>query len=639
MTLPQRPPSVMRQKRREQRQRDPNALVASAAILTGADPSRAKLDTQAWQELAWGFYDDIGELRFAVNWLANALSRVNLIAAVPPANQGEEPTPINLEDDPGLARQVDLVAEIAGGVTGQGQLLAQLTRSLVVPGVGYIHATADDLTDSFSTWRALSNDEAKRSGERLEVADPETGEWVELGANDLLIKVWRAHPRKSWLPDSPVRAVMSSLNEIRLLSMRVAADARSRLKGAGIVFLPDDVQFPAGQTGTEDGPVSAQSDDFIQVLMEVGSIAIADQESPAATIPMFATTSGEFLAQINHLKFWSDFDDNLLPLREAGIKRFALGMDMPPEVVLGLGETNHWSAWQISEEGITLQVEPLAETICHALTIGFYQPALRAAGLDPNSAIVWYDTTDLTNRPDLTAAAQKAHDDGQVSHTAYRRYIGVEEDDAPDDVEFRVSTLLRVASGAPTLAPAMLALAGIISWDEAAQAAAVAAGPAMPPADGATSDPGSPQTAPDDAQPPGRAIPQQEDQAAAVGLLAASDVLVLRALEKAGARLRALAGKRTPGGSASIPCTDLTTLHCSLDATGLGSLDQLLAGAWDRVPPIAARWGVDGESLTACLDSYTRGLIAGGHAHDFDRLKIALGAIGDDDPLRQLATR
>lgn len=630
----------MRQKRREQRRRDPNALTASAAILTGANPSRAKLDTQAWQELAWSFYDDIGELRFAVNWLANALSRVNLVAAVPPRNQGEEPTPINLEADPGMAAQVALVAEIAGGVTGQGQLLAQLTRSLVVPGVGYIHATADDLTDSFSTWRALSNDEAKKSGDRLEVADPETGEWNELGTNDLLIKVWRSHPRKSWLPDSPVRAVMSSLNEIRLLSMRVAADARSRLKGAGIVFLPDDVQFPAGQTGTADGPVSAQSDDFIQVLMEVGSIAMADQESPAATVPLFATTSGEFLAQIQHLKFWTEFDNNLLPLREAGIKRFALGMDMPPEVVLGLGDTNHWSAWQISEEGITLQVEPLAETICHALTIGFYQPALRAAGLDPNSAIVWYDTTDLTNRPDLTTAATTAHASVKISDTAYRRYIGVEEDDAPEPDEFRKNTLVNVAAGAPTMAPVMLALAGVISWDEAAKAIDTASPqhvikpieePVGTPPDQV--DPGA------DAQPPDRAIPQPDDQAAAVGLLAASDVLVLRALERSGSRLRSLAGKSRPGGAASIACDDLATLHCALNATEHGSLDQLLAGAWDRVPPIAARWHVDAESLTACLDSYARGLIAAGNAHDFDRLKIALGAIGDDDPLRQLAAR
>lgn len=629
-----RPPSVIRQKRREQRLRDPNSLVASAAILTGKAPSKAKLDTAAWQQLAWSFYDDVGELRFGVNWLANALSRVNLIAAVPPKNQGEEPTPIDLKEKPGLQAQVDLVAEIAGGVTGQGQLLAALTRSLVVPGLGYIHATAENQTDSFSTWRALSNDEAKRSGEKLQVADPETGEFTDLGSNDLLIKVWRAHPRKSWEPDSPVRAVLSSLNEIKLLSMRVAADARSRLVGAGLLLMPDEARFPAGQTGTEDGDVAADSDDFIQVLIQVGGVAIQDPDSPAARTPLVATMPGEFLATVQHLKFGTSFDDNLLTLREAAVKRLALGLDMPPEVMLGLGQTNHWSAWQINEEAITLQVEPLAETICHALTIGFLQPALVSAGFDKNTAIVWYDTTDLTNRPDLTAAATTAHSDQMISDAAYRRYIGVEEQDAPTPAEFRRNSLIRVASGAPTMAPVMLALAGVISWPEAQMAIDVAN-----PQHIVKPEPGPPPDgtpAPPDTQPPGRAIPAPAP-ANAVGLLAAADVLVLRALEKSGSRLRAVAGKKIPGGSVSIPCDDLATLHCALNATEHASLDHLLQGAWDRVPRIASQWGMNGESLTATLDSYARGLLATGNAHDFDRLKLALGAIGDDDPLRLTA--
>lgn len=624
----------MRAKRREQRLRDPNSLTASAAILTGANPSKTKLGTEAWQELAWSFYDDVGELRFGVNWLANALSRVNLIAAVPPTNQGEEPTPIDLKANPRLKNQVDLVAEIAGGVTGQGQLLAQLTRSLVVPGVGYIHATADNATDSFSTWRALSNDEAKRSGDNLQVADPETGDFINLGPNDLLIKVWRAHPRKSWQADSPVRAVLSSLNEIKLLSMRVAADARSRLVGAGLLLMPDETRFPAGQTGTEDGEVSADTDDFIEVFIKVGGIAIQDPESPAARTPMVATMPGEFLATVQHLKFASDFDDNLLQLREAAVKRLALGLDMPPEVMLGLGQTNHWSAWQINEEAITLQVEPLAETICHALTIGFLQPALKAASLDPNSVIVWYDTTDLTNRPDLTAAATAAHSEVMISDAAYRRYIGVEEGDAPTPEEFRKNSLIAVASGAPTMAPVMLALAGVITWEDAQRAMDVAN--AVPAAPGATTG-GNGGTPADGTQPPGRALPAADGQAAAVGLLAASDVMVVRALERAGSRLRAMAGKSKQGGSAAIPCDDLATLHCALNATEHASLDHLLSGAWDRLPSIATRWGVAPDALHATLDSYARGLLAAGNAHDFDRLKLALGAVGDDDPLRLAA--
>lgn len=55
----------------------------------------------------------------------------------------------------------------------------------------------------------------------------------------------------------------------------------------------------------------------------------------------------------------------------------------------------------------------------------------------------------------------------------------------------------------------------------------------------------------------------------------------------------------------------------------------MLDGAWTRVPTIAARWGVEPESLAACLDGYTRALLAAGHAHDWDRLAVALGAADD----------
>lgn len=652
----ERPQSVLAKRRRQTRRRDPNAIVSSAALMTGQNPSKAKMETVEWQARAWHYYDTIGEYQFGVGWLANALSRVNLVAAMPPQSQGDEPTPIDVEQDAAMQPYVDLVAEIAGGVTGQGQLLAQSAIQLSVPGLGYILATADAETDSFSKWRVLSNEEAQKGPGRrtistspsgnpdpgIQIKNSESGEWEDLGPDDVLVKVWRAHPRRSWEPTSPVRGVLSTLLEIELLSKRVVAESTSRLIGAGLLLMPEEAEFAPGQPGVEETPESNDTadpeprDQFVETLMRVAAMAIADQDSPAATTPMTVRMPGELIAKVQHLKFWSEFDGAIEALRLAAIRRLALGLDIPPDVLLGLGTANHWSAWQVAEEAITLHVEPLAEVICHALTVGWYKAACAAAGLDPERAIVWYDTTDLTTRPDRSTSAGEAHARNVISDDSYVRELGLEAD-PPDAVEFRKRALIAVASGAPTLAPGMFALAGVITRDDAMWVTQLAAG-AAPGAPGAPGQAPPPdQTPPDQQQPPDRPVPQQpppnqpppDNQPPSgqnsVAVLAAAGVVVDRALERAGLRLRSKAGKRRPGGAESVSCDDPRLLHTQISATQHASLEELLEGAWDRVPEITARFGGNAESLTACLDSYTRGLLSVGHAHDFDRLAAAMG--------------
>lgn len=631
-----RPPSVLRT-RRPQLRRDPNGLVASAAVLTGKTPSRAKIESKSWQTEAWAFYDTVGELRFGVGWLANALSRVNLVAAIPPASQGDEPTPIDLETATAEQRRaVELVAQMAGGVAGQGQILGAAAKHLTVPGVGYVLALADAASDTFTTWRMLSNDEVKRQGGVVQYMHHETGDWTELAEADLLIKVWRSHPRFAHEADSPVRAVLTPLREIDLICKRIAADAESRLAGNGLLVLPTEVQFTTALTAGDDDTSESGEDDFVEQLVEVMTVPIGDRSSPAARVPLTIRVPGEFVDKVQWITFWSEFDTNLEPLRQAAVKRTALGLDIPPEVLLGLGDSNHWSAWQIAEEAITLHVEPLAETVCHAFTTGYLAPALATEGLDPKAAIVWYDTTDLTTRPDLSAAATQAHTDGVLSHAAYLRELGLPESDMPDDAERAASLLLQIALANPPFAPAILAHLGLIPQELVAVlngAAAAAQDQTQGPLSAApSSSPGEsggdarplPEPPAAGEQPP---APSTDPGVQAAALLAAADGLVVRALERAGTRLRSAVGKGTPGGAAAVECPDPAAMHTLVAATQYASLDALLTGAWDRVPTVAARVGLDTDSLTACLDGYCRGLIAAGYGHDWERLADALGVV------------
>ena len=58
------------------------ALVAAAIDVRGATGrKRSYRRREAWQDETWVHYDNVGELRYASSWFANALSRAKLKVA------------------------------------------------------------------------------------------------------------------------------------------------------------------------------------------------------------------------------------------------------------------------------------------------------------------------------------------------------------------------------------------------------------------------------------------------------------------------------------------------------------------------------------------------------------------------------
>lgn len=632
------------------------ALVAAAEVIThagkiGKVPKNAGtlLD---WQEKAWDFYDSVGEFRFGVSWSANALSRVNLVAARPPKAVGDEPVAIDLNVEEGSEnaptrderRAAELVEMIAGGASGQGQLLAEFGEHLPVSGFGWMVAEPD-LDDptavEYETWAVYAQDGLKfeGSGESQKVLVRESDgngadAFRRAHPNALVVKCWRKHPRRPWEPDAPVRAVLGVLEIIELLTAHLTATGRSRLAGAGILAIPAEAEFPPPPPKqTADGEPDAEPtdqdrfDNFVEQLTDAMTTPIKDRDSAAAVVPYPIAIPGEFIDKLQHLAFSTPFDDKLSALLEQAVKRLALGLDMPPEVLTGMAGVNHWTAWQVEETAITLHVEPQAEIVCQALTAGFLRLALKAEGLDPDAAIVWYDTNDLTAPPDKSGNAIAAYDRRELSGAALRREGGFSDEDAPNEDEKRERILLDAAKGAPTLAPVMLAEAGymdpsVADAAEDAKATEVGEGGGNPPEGDETEAEGGENGPPSRGDRPGAASQRALDGA----LLFFCDGIVDRAMERAGNRLRTKLGRKTgaPNPQAVEEGVDARVLHCTYDPTVFADLDELLAGAFDRVGERVAHLGVDADALTATLTAYCRGLLAAQHEHDLIRLASAL---------------
>ena len=612
------------------------ALVAAAEVITSSSLKRP-IPNQGrmldWQERAWDYYDRVGEFRFGVSWASNALSRVNLTAARPPQQVGDEPTGLAYDDDELTAaerRALELVGMIAGGASGQGQLLAEFGEHLAVAGFGWLVAEpGGDPTDTeYASWCVYAQDGLRVSsqggGQKVEIrtGDGQDG-WRALHPNALVVKTWRKHPRRPWEPDAPVRGVLSVLEVIDLLSDHLTATGRSRLAGAGLLAIPAEAEFPDPPPVEGENPATVTEqdrfDNFVAELTKAMTTPIRDRNNASAVVPLPLAIPGEYIDKLQHLTFSTPFDDRLESLMEQNIKRLALGLDMPPEVLTGMAGVNHWTAWQVEETAITLHVEPPAEIVCNALTEGFLRPALEAEGFDPDTAMVWYDAQDLTTPPDKSTSAVAAYDRLQLSADALRRETGFTQADAPDDDEFRQRVLLDAAKGAPTLAPQMLAEAGLLE-PAVAEAAEAADTPVEADLSDANDDLGQPDTngAPDRAGRPGEA---DVDPA----LLMACDGIIDRAMERAGNRLRSAIGRRVDGGPQAVDNTvDARLLHVRYDATVYGDLDQLLAGSFSRVPDVAEFLDMDADALTETLTAYVRGIIAAQHPHTLGRLSAAL---------------
>jgi hypothetical protein len=483
--------------------------------------------------------------------------------------------------------------------------------------------TDDPDDDTYATWNVYSSDELRASqtgGIEIRVGERD---WRPLHMNGLVVKVWRKHPRANWQPDAPTRGVLNVLNEIDMLTKHIQASAQSRLAGAGVLAIPAEATFPPGQSpqgsqgvDPDDENVNAPEDEFVDTLIEAMTVPLSDRSSAASVVPLVVKVPGDLVDKITHISFATPFDDRVSELLNDAIKRLALGMDIPPEILTGTSGMNHWGSWQVAEEAITLHVEPLAETVAHALTIGYLRPALEAEGYDPADiaeVMVWYDTSDLRTRPDRSSSAVEAYDRMELSAEAMIRELGLSVDDMPDDDERRRRVLMQFAAAAPSLIPIVLDELGIISADSRV-------------IEVEETEPAEPEAlpeAPDTQGPPDRA---SDTTVISAALSAACDVLVRRALERAGNRLKSAAGKTVPGGPQAITVDDPACLYLDIDATAHADLGSLLDGAWTMVPDIADRYEVDSEALTETLDTYTRALIAGQQEHRYGRLAVALGS-------------
>lgn len=521
----------------------------SAAVYRPGRRTNPQTDRQSiaqpWQVEAYRHVNICGEARYGVTLFASLASRGEIGVSEPQALARKAVWVPS-------GREVDAFAELCPTVRDRTKLIRDYMTHRIIAGECYLIARDKVDTDpgyeedpGTPIWEIVAVTELQKVGETWKVRH-DNNNYIELGETDPVIRLWNPDPenrREAW---SPFRSMLPTLREIEWLTMHIFAQVRSRLMSAGVWFLPDNLTFPPPPPDAVEGGAEAIAamNEAEQFMLSLAASSMTALDADEVSFPSIVMADSVALAEIDQdklIQFWSEIDDKAMILRSDAVRRFALGMDLTPEQVLGssglavsgtsgsAGSVNHWGEWANEEKTIAGHIEPALSDLVAVLTVAFLHVAV-----ENTTKVIGYDTANMRMKQDRSKEAMEWFDRGQLKATVALREGGFDPDnDMMDDNEFKRWLLIKMIGGSPTpemMVEAMRLLGQVFDPP-------VSGNPA--PADG----------------PPGRHQPPsledhpyegpprvQHDQTEAPyrvenALVASCEGLVLRALEKAGNRL------------------------------------------------------------------------------------------------------
>jgi hypothetical protein len=417
---------------------------------------------QGWIDRAWELYET-PEVRFTARQYSNAFASAKMMIGRREV-LGKDPVPILEPSNAAESKAVELMQTFAGGPEGQVEFLDRMGTYFMVPGdmiaVGALDP-ARMAESRFAKWDLWSTTEVRWDGQKVHLqTSPVQDRFQEMPEYIKHIRIWNRHPRRGWESDSPVRAALKVLELIGLYDDRLAAEAISRLVGAGVWMIPQGMSLP-----TSTGEGNGTQEDFIRLLMDVAKLAIADRRSPAANVPILVEAAAEDIlaAKEGLISFSTDFAERIGELQEMAIRRWATGADIPAEVILGLSSATHWNSSLISEDKVQSFIIPSLRRCVGNLTYGWLHPALKQFDLEDPNLVVWFDPAGIKTRVDLAEEAQWAKDRFMVSTDDVKDATGLHQTTAPDDEDLRRQMLLHLAKELPEYVPDVLRELGINS--------------------------------------------------------------------------------------------------------------------------------------------------------------------------------
>lgn len=591
--------------RAEESQAGRDYLNASGFKINRKDAETMRRLPQLWQAKAFAYYDLLGEIKYAASFYSRSLAALRLYVG----KLDEQGEVVEVDSEPDIQEFLERIRDPGGG---RSNLLASYGRLMFLAGECMLFVSKNPDTEE-EQWEMLSTDELRFTGssyvryaapslpaENFSIPSDDDYEPVD-DKSAVAYRFWKRHPRYSMTADSTMQGVLELCEELLLLTQAVRARARSRLAGSGILFVSDDFGPPPLDTGNDEDP---NEDVFLEALTDAMTAPIIDEGTASAIVPLVVRGSTDAIKDgVRHLQIIDP--TQLYPetgLRMECIKRIAIGLDMPPEVLLGVTDANHWSAWQVDESAWKAHLLPVAQQLVDDLTSAYLRPALKAAGVNNwQDYVVAFDAAAVINHPDRSKDAKDLYDRRAIGKETLREAAGFDDDDSPSEeeldemigIEVRDASMAKFGIPSPksgTIEPVageLVDKAGTVGPNEVAKV------PPVPPNERAKQE-----------EPPG-VLASLNGEALAAKIIGASDLAMQRAREQAGNRIRAFA-KRDPESEKLIDGLRAGQIAFTLGPERVRAMrcpgeSQLVEGASGLLAEALKLWGVENPAVAELL--------------------------------------
>jgi hypothetical protein len=380
--------------------------------------------TTEWQAEAAELYNIVPELRYGIYWIASSSSRSKLVVSRVPTGTETEPEQLD-HDHPAW----EPLNELAPTEPEQSTMLYRIVTLMKL--LGRWRLVGFDTDSGTRQWIVASEYDYRESGSGVWVHDSGTGTDYEIPHDAVWsIPMLIPHPVRSSEPDAPTRALIPTLHELIDLSGHVQTAAKSRIAGAGLLLIPNSLNIVA--PGQSTGVNPPEGNPAMQALIRTSQASLRSATDVSRHMPVILEGHQEALNAVRHLSLQTPFDERVDGLRTSAVRRIAIGLDLPAEVLTGMGDLNHWTAWQVESSGQRVNVEPTLTAVCRELTVKFLRPALEAMGLpDADKYMVDFDDAGVQNEANKGDLALSAYELGIISADAARTALGYSPSDAP----------------------------------------------------------------------------------------------------------------------------------------------------------------------------------------------------------------
>lgn len=406
-----------------------------------------------WQAEAFAYAATIEPVGYVVNLTANTVAACDL-------NVGyvdDDGTVVTSGPEAEDKRARAALQALKGPRGGQRELMRRSGLLATIVGELYLLGTAVPDQKNAIWWEALSPREIKPAEVETGSVKRDTtgagGSIVDLPPDSYLSRIWRSDPEFSDRADCALKRCLDTCRELTMLTHMMEAVITSRL-AAGLLLVPKSLkqksplQRMAEQSNGPDD-VDEEDNEFIDDLLEHLSAPVEDLKSAASIVPLLVEGEAEDLKEIRTVELGKELDIYASSMRSEMIRRLAIGMDIPPEILEGKGGLNHWTGFSVDQDFLFKHVQPVGDLIADGFTTAYFQPVLTIMqGLSKEEAaryVLVFDTSPIAAQPDEADTAMRLWDAMVISDRTLIEKQGWDPEAVmPDEDEVARRILLKV---------------------------------------------------------------------------------------------------------------------------------------------------------------------------------------------------